>query len=145
VGVRGIAPNVIPNMCLHAGAATISISIGARGPVFGAGGGPMHVADGLFAAAATLLDNPVPGVWLALTDWNGDLANGAGHGVALALVSANSADAAWNLAIRTGRPGPIMSPGRLTGLIDFLARSAGNRWDHPLDGGGEISLMAEDT
>ena len=46
-GVRGVPPHAIPNLCLHAAAATVSIALAARGPSFGTGGGPGHVADGL--------------------------------------------------------------------------------------------------
>lgn len=139
VGVRGLGAHAIPNYCLHAPAATVGIAIGAHGPVFGAGGGPGHVADGLLAGLTTQLAGHTPGTWLALTDWADDLATGTGRAVALALVPHGSASGPRSL---TFRPGIVSStPAHLVGLLDFLADPTAVRWDCPVSG-GELTLAA---
>jgi hypothetical protein len=147
IGVRGIGPQAIPNLCLHAGAATVSLCLAAHGPVFGAGGGPAHVTDGLLAALAVQLGRDTPGTWLALTEWDGDETAGCGRAVALALVPAIHRGVPWTLSLRPGAPltrptlRPEPPPVRLADLANFLTDPAGARWDGPFDG-GEFSLMA---
>jgi hypothetical protein len=140
-GVRGVGPHAIPNYCLHAPAATVSIALAAHGVVFGAGGGPAHVPDGLFAGLAMQLAGGSPGTWLALTDWTGDLADGTGEALALALVPHGSARARWSLAFRPATRPPAAPP-RLVGLLDFLGSPTAVRWDCPV-AGGELTLAAE--
>jgi hypothetical protein len=141
IGVRGVGPHAIPNLCLHAGAATVSLCLGARGPVFGAGGGPAHVTDGLLAALAVQLGRDTPGTWLILTEWDGDAGDGHGRAAALALVPATNPGAMWTLSMLP-KNSPLSGVCRLAGLADFFADPAGNRWDGPFDG-GEFSLTAE--
>lgn len=148
LGVRGVGPHAIPNLSMHAAAATVSLCLGARGQMFGAGGGPAHVADGLFAALAAQIGRGTPGTWLALTEWDGDETAGAGRAVALALTPAHSGSdgqgAPWVLSLQPGVPPATWGPVGLAGLAEFLTIPTGARWDCPLDGGGELSLTAED-
>ena len=99
VGVRGIGPHAIPNLSLHACAATVSLGLAARGAVFGAGGGPFHVTDGLLAALTVQLGRDTPGTWLAITEWDGDESAGFGRAVALSLVPVKDAGARWMLSM----------------------------------------------
>jgi hypothetical protein len=143
VGVRGVGPQAIPNYCLHAAAGTVSLCLGAHGPVFGAGGGPGHVADGLLAALAAQLGRDTTGTWLILADWDGGQADGAGRSVALALVPANTAATPWTLSLHPRESSGKVGPSRLAGLVNFLADGSARRWDCPVDGGGELSVTAE--
>jgi hypothetical protein len=152
IGMRGIGPHAIPNLCLHAGAATVSLCLGAGGPVFGAGGGPHHVTDGLLTSLATQLGRQTPGTWLALTEWEGADVAGHGRAVALALSPTSRRDGPatpWTLTMLPREPGAVtagysMPPVDLAELADFFSGPAGVRWDAPFDG-GEISLTAEET
>src|SRR6516162_9346366 len=160
VGARGVGPQVIPNLCLHAPAATVSLAITARGPVYGVGGGSGHLADGLLAALAAQLGRDTPGTWIALSEWHGDESDGSGRAVALALVPDVMAEARWQLTFRPHPPDPPSpkgnggelsrtlessppsplgkgagglgsAPADLSALVDFLTRPAGWRWDCP--------------
>jgi hypothetical protein len=164
VGVRGVGPQAIPNLCLHAAAATVSLAVAAHGPVYGTGGGPAHVADGLLAGLTAQIARETPGTWLVLTNWDGNQSDGVGRAVALALVPGGTSGSLFTLLVGwqgdplRGYPGlrrawsgtatPCKDSGRATpvlaGLAEFLARPNGERWDHPLDGGGELTLAAGD-
>jgi hypothetical protein len=141
VGVRGVGPHAIPNLSMHAAAATISLCLGARGPVYGAGGGPAHVSDGLLAGLTAQLALDSDGTWLALTEWDGSF----GRAVAVALVSDGISAAPLKLAHRAAAMKSNWSPASLAGLADFLANPTGRRWDCPLDGGNELFLSSEQT
>lgn len=147
LGYRGVGPQSIPNLSMHAAAATVSLCLAARGQMFGAGGGPAHVADGLFAALAAQIGRGTPGTWLALTEWEGDEVAGSGRAVAMALAPIHfrpaGLGAPWTLSRHPGPARAACKPVGLVGLADFLARATAARWDCPLDGGGELSLTAE--
>ena len=143
VGVRGIAPNVIPNMCLHA--CRCHGQHHARGPRPGLrlrrrpvsrrrrfAGGNHYAVGQSYSRHLALLDR--------LGRRSGDRRRprpraGAGAG--------RRGRGGVESRLWPGPPRPTAGPARLTGLIDFLVRPAGSRWDHPLDGGGEISVTAE--
>jgi hypothetical protein len=141
IGVRGIGPHAIPNLSLHAAAATVSLCLGARGPVYGAGGGPAHVGDGLLAGLTAQLARTDAGTWLVLTEWDGEI----GRSVALALVSDDDMSSSSRLVLKADEPHANWIPATLSGLVDYLANPVNRRWDCPLDGGGELSIMAEDA
>jgi hypothetical protein len=98
-GVRAVSPAAIPNYCLHAPAATVSLALAARGPVFGVGGGPAHVTDGLLTALGVQVGRDTPGTWLALTEWDGPQDAGSGRAVALALVPGGTVGSRWCLTL----------------------------------------------
>jgi|SRR5581483_9758365 len=123
-GVRAVSPAAIPNYCLHAPAATVSLALAARGPVFGVGGGSAHVADGLLTALGLQAGRDTPGAWLILSEWDGPQDAGRGRAVALALVPSGAAGVPWTLSLRgegVGRvessrpddPAPAVGPRRL--------------------------------
>jgi hypothetical protein len=147
VGVRGVGPHAIPNLSMHAAAATVSLCLGAHGPVFGAGGGPGHVADGLLAGLAAQLGRDSPGTWLALTEWDGDETAGEGRAIALALAPADirqhQGHPTLMLSYHLGRASSELDVPRLAGLMKFLGRTIAARWDCPIEGGAELSLTAE--
>jgi hypothetical protein len=142
-GVRGVAPHAIPNLSLHAAAATVSIALCARGASFGTGGGLGHVADGLFAGLWLQLTSGGPGTWAVFSDWDGNRTNGVGQAVALALAADGTPGAPWSLSLRQGPPPATWGPVKLSGLVEFLTSRPGPRWDCPLDGGGELVLAEE--
>lgn len=141
VGVRGIGPHAIPTLSLHAGAATLSIILGAHGPVFGVSGGPAHVEEGLLAGLTSQLPRDDSGTWLVLTDWVGDADSGFGLAVAMALVPFNDRMQDLSLSFCPGvltaeRP----QPAGLNGLAEFFGQFASGRWDCPLECGGQLSV-----
>jgi hypothetical protein len=66
-GAWGLSPHLIPHRLLHALSGAVSQALKIRGPNFGVGGGPSGVSEALFAAAAMLDGDRVPGLWLILT------------------------------------------------------------------------------
>ena len=98
-GAWGISPHFIPHRSQHAVAGTISQALKIHGPNFGTGGGPGGAAEGLLAGAVLLDGSRLPGVWVALAQWEPEFIpdpQGKPTGpclcraVALALVAANS-------------------------------------------------------
>lgn len=140
VGVRGIGPHTIPTLSLHAGAATLSIILGAHGPVFGVSGGPAHVEDGLLAGLTSQLARNNSGTWLVFTDWGGDAGSGFGLAVAMALVPFTDRIRDWSLSYCPGVQTRERPPAGLNGLAEFLRRCGSSRWDCPLACGGQFSL-----
>jgi len=135
VGVRGIGPHAIPTLSLHAAAATLSIVLGAHGPVFGVSGGPTHVEDGLLSGLTSQLARDDPGTWLVLTDWEGDTDSGFGLAVAMALVPFAARNQDLSLSYCLGGRTAERPPASLNGLAEFLDQSASSRWDCPLECG----------
>jgi hypothetical protein len=68
-GAWGISPHFIPHRSQHAVAGTISQALKIHGPNFGTGGSPSGTAEGLLAGAVLLEGNALPGVWVALAQW----------------------------------------------------------------------------
>ncbi|HEV3119125.1 MAG TPA: hypothetical protein VGY58_18870 [Gemmataceae bacterium] len=98
-GAWGISPHFIPHRSQHAVAGTISQALKIHGPNFGTGGGPSGAAEGLLAGAVLLEGSGLPGVWVALAQWEPEFIpdlQGKATGpclcraVALALVSTDS-------------------------------------------------------
>jgi hypothetical protein len=155
-GAWGISPHVIPHHSLHSLSGTLSQALQIHGPNFGVGGGPDGAAEGLLTAAALLVGDQLPGVWVIWSGWEPEPTPGRnGHAVppvvcaaALALVAAvpdwegprlrisldSSADHA---PYRNGRSGAC-SAFSLESLLATLADPGAAPAVWHLDGGGWV-------
>lgn len=71
-GPWGISPHLIPHQSLHAVSGTISQALAIHGPNFGIGGGPGAVTEALLVVASLMADADLPGLWVVLTDHDGE-------------------------------------------------------------------------
>jgi hypothetical protein len=107
-GAPGVSPLIIPTLCLHSMAGSLSLAMKCHGFNYGVGGGHGHLGDGLLTGLAARDDGNVPGVWVVVTqfspeprpDRTGVCTNQPiGHAVALALNTASAESCRLNLRL----------------------------------------------
>jgi hypothetical protein len=67
-GAWKVSPFVVPHRSLHSVSGTVSQGFHIHGPNFGVGGHPGAILEGLLAAWTLLEENPLPGLFLVLTE-----------------------------------------------------------------------------
>lgn len=142
-GPRGASLHLIANQSLHAQAATISLILRCRGPVFGVSGTRDHVPQTLLAGLVMLHDLQPPGVWIVLSDTRGSGETRVSRAVALTLQPAPAA-CGLNLVWRPATRSPDSHPPPLDGLVNGLLHESAElvwSWASPQ---GELCLCRED-
>jgi hypothetical protein len=149
-GALKVSPFVVPHRSLHSVSGTLSQGFNIRGPNFGVGGHPGAVAEGLLAALALLAEQPLPGLWLVLTECCPEpVPDAAGvsvvpvvyHALALAFLPAAVAPALLRLRLEQGpaAPPPAEHP-TLASLMEFLDDGEPADWSCPLNWGATLRL-----
>jgi hypothetical protein len=159
-GAWKVSPFVVPHRSLHSVSGTVSQGFHIHGPNFGVGGHPGAVLEGLLAAWTLLEENPLPGLFLILTECEPEPVpdrEGACtlpvHCRALALAFRPASCGRELLRLRLSPPAPDAGPARLCAdapaptvfdLIRFLEGEGEDSpacWSWPLGWGATLELV----
>jgi hypothetical protein len=153
---------IVPTLCLHAVAGSLSLAMKCHGFNYGVGGGHGHLADALLAGLAARDDDSAPGVWIVATQFSpeprpdptGRCSNEpVGHAVALAVCSTAAARSRLNLRLVPRLAAGLRLDADVDGtepdsglirLAEFLEAGMNTRkvrrWYCPIAGVGTVQL-----
>jgi hypothetical protein len=146
-GAWGISPHLIPHRSLHAPSGTVSQALKIHGPNLGVGGGPGASAEGVLVAAATLVRDRLPGVWLLLTGIENEAVFTAPTPVCLAVALALVEGDGGALNLEISQPDTLtrdevgdLAPFTLEALLAALTADSAPAASWRLGGGGRLRL-----